>query len=269
LVLGDNQTPFWARTVSKLAVVVADEAPFKLQLIEPKVPLTQNGTMQLKVVAERKEGFKAPITLEMIHSAPGVSNASNVTIPEGKSEATFPLNANDKPGFGKWPVAVMGKATVNDGAVWVSTQLATLEVAPAFLQVAMDRAAGERGQTAEIVCKIQQKVPFEGTAKAHLIGLPNKVIAEDIELTKETTQLSIPVRIDSESPVGRHRGITCQVVITQNDEPITQNVGTTELRIDPPSPQKAGGKAEAGKAADKSLSRLEKLRLEAEQKVEK
>ena len=43
LVIGDNQTQFWARKVQKLAVVVTDEAPFQLELVEPKVPLVQNG----------------------------------------------------------------------------------------------------------------------------------------------------------------------------------------------------------------------------------
>ena len=38
-----------------------------------------------------------------------------MTIPEGQSEVLFPLNANNNPGYGKWPMAVMGKATV-DGA---------------------------------------------------------------------------------------------------------------------------------------------------------
>jgi hypothetical protein len=280
LVLGDNQTVFWSHKVPKLAVVVTDEAPFTLQIVEPKVPLVQNGSLQLKVVAERKPEFKAPITLEIIHSAPGVSNASNVTIPEGQTEALFPLNANGNPGYGKWKMAVMGKATVNDGAVWVSSQLATLEVAPAFVQFAMNRAAGELGKTVEIVCKIDHKTPFEGTAKAHLFGLPNKATAPELEFTKDTQELSFAVAIDPQSPVGKQKGVGCQVVITQNDEPICQNVGATELRIDPASPPKPEKKADAAqaetaneksagkdaKAPEQRLSRLEKLRVEAQQK---
>ncbi len=280
LVLGDNQTIFWSRKVTKLAVVVTDEAPFTLQIVEPKVPLVQNGLLQLKIVAERKSDFKAPITLEIIHSAPGVSSASNITIPEGQTEALFPLNANGNPGYGKWKMAAMGKVTVNEGAVWVSSQLATLEIAPAFVQFAMNRAAGELGKTAEIVCKIDQKTPFEGTAKAHLFGLPNKATAPELEFTKETQELTFPITIDPQSPVGKHKGIGCQVVITQNDEPICQNVGATELRIDPATPPKPEKKADGAQAAvndkdagkDKKsqgqhLSRLEKLRLEAQQKI--
>jgi hypothetical protein len=272
-VLGDNQTVLCSRTVPRLAVIVADEAPFKLEIVEPKVPLVQNGSLQLKVLAQRDESFKAPITLEVIHSAPGISNASNVTIPEGQSEVLFPLNANNNPSYGKWPLAVVGKATVNGGAVWVSSQLATLEVAPAYLQLTMDRTAAELGQTAEIVCKIEHKKDFDGTAKAHLFGLPNKVTAPDVELTKETTEITFPVTIDPTSPVGKHKGIGCQVVITEHDEPISQNVGSTELRIDPASAHKpaktAAGAAAAqtAKPAEQHLTRLEKLRQEAEQKT--
>jgi hypothetical protein len=269
LVIGDNQTPFWSRSVSKLAVVVTDEAPFSIDVIEPRVPLVQNGSLQLKIRARRQAEFKAPITLEIIHSAPGVTNASNVTIPEGQTEALFPLNANGKPGYGKWKFAVMGKAQVAGGDVWVSSQLAPLEVAQAFVQVAMDRAAGEVGQTAQLVCKIQHTTPFEGTAKAHLFGLPNKVTAPELDLTNDTQTLTFPVTIDPQSPVGRHKGIGCQLVITQHDEPIAQNVGSTELRIDPaslPKPEKkTASQSPAGGAQVQQLSRLEKLRLDANQ----
>jgi hypothetical protein len=96
------------------------------------------------------------------------------------------------------------------------------------------------------------------------------VIANEMELTKDAAELVIPVKIDAESPVGKHKGIGCQVVITQNGEPICHNVGTTELRIDPPSPQKAKPMSEQAAApaepSPKQLSRLEKLRAEAQQK---
>ena len=58
-------------------------------------------------------------------------------------------------------------------------------------------------------------------------------------------------------------------MITQNDEPIAQNVGSTELRIDPASPPKPEKKTASTSQADSAqvqqLSRLEKLRLDANQ----
>jgi hypothetical protein len=105
-------------------------------------------------------------------------------------------------------------------------------------------------------------------AKAHLFGLPNKVTAPELDLTNDTQALTFPITIDPQSPVGRHKGIGCQVVITQNDEPIAQNVGSTELRIDPASPKpekKTASAPQVGGAQVQQLSRLEKLRLDANQ----
>jgi len=102
-----------------------------------------------------------------------------------------------------------------------------------------------------------------------LFGLPNKATAPELEFTKDTAELTFGVALDQQSPVGRHKGVGCQVVITQNDEPICQNVGTTELRIDPASAPKPETKAATGEAPrpEQRLSRLERLRLEAEQKA--
>ena len=59
LVLGQNNVTFWNRTVDRLAVAVTEEAPYSIEVVEPKVPLVRGGSMDLKVVAKRKEGFTA------------------------------------------------------------------------------------------------------------------------------------------------------------------------------------------------------------------
>ena len=46
------------RAPSKAAVAVTEEVPFKIHIVEPKVPLVHNGSMNLKIVAERQDGFK-------------------------------------------------------------------------------------------------------------------------------------------------------------------------------------------------------------------
>ena len=71
------------------------------------------------------------------------------------------------------------------------------------------------------------------------------------------------------------RACFCQVVITQNGEPIVHNIGTGALRIDVPLPPKANTPAPppvvaaapkpAAPPAAKPLTRLEKLRLESKQ----
>jgi hypothetical protein len=273
LVQGDNQTIFWTYNAPKLAIVVTDEAPFKLQIVEPKVPLVGRGSMQLKIVAERKADFKAPITVELIENAPKVTCASTVVIPEGQTEVTMPLNANEVGAaeYGKWQLVAMGQAPVNGGTVWVASQMVNLEVTAPFVEFAINRTAAEQGESAEIVCKVKQITPFEGVARATLLGLPDKVTAAEMDLTKDATELVFPVKIDPASPAGKHKGVGCQVIITQNGEPICHNVGTAELRIDPPSPAKTAktGATKPDPPQSKQLSRLEKLRAEAQQKSAK
>ncbi len=108
-----------------------------------------------------------------------------------------------------------------------------------------------------------------------LIGLPNKVTTDVKKITKDTTDLVFHIKTDKVSPAGNHASLFCQVVITQNGEPIVHNIGTGTLRIDVPLPPKANAPAPApvvaaaaqagGTAAAKPLTRLEKLRLESKQ----
>ena len=60
LVYGNNNQPLYKTFVDSLAVAVTKEAPFKLHLEQPKVPLVQGGEMELKVTTERAAGFKIP-----------------------------------------------------------------------------------------------------------------------------------------------------------------------------------------------------------------
>src|SRR5690349_10378746 len=65
LVLGQNNVPFWTRSTDRLAVAVTEEVPYSIEIVEPKVPLVRGGSMSLKVVAKRAEGFKAPIAVSL------------------------------------------------------------------------------------------------------------------------------------------------------------------------------------------------------------
>ena len=271
-----GQSVYWRHEVDRAAVAVTEEVPFKITIVEPKVPLVQNGAMNLKVVAERKPGYKAAITVLPLFNPPGVGSASAATIPEGQNETVIPMNAAGNAQLRKWKIAVIGVATVGNGPVWVSSQLATLEISPPYLNFAMERAAAEQGKNTEIFCKVQQLTPFAGPAKVQLLGLPNKVTAADMSITKETKEFAFKVNIDKTSPAGTHKNIFCQLVVMQNSEPIVHNLGGTELRIDvplPPKPSEPAKPAAVGAAkaatpapAAKRLTRLEQLRLEQQER---
>jgi hypothetical protein len=276
---GPGQSVYWKNDVDQAAVAVAEEAPFKIQIVEPKVPLVQNGSMNLKIVAERQKGFTAPITIYSLFNPPGVGSASAVTIPANQNETVLPMNAAGNATVRKWKTAVLGMADAGKGPVWVSSQLATIEVAPPLVALNMERTASEQGKDTELFCKVQLNTPFEGKAKVKLYGLPPKVTTPDIEISKETKEIAFKLTVDKTSPAGQHRNLFCQVIFTQNGEPIVMNTGYSELRIDVPLPPKSGQPVAVkpttptpmpqpmpNKPSEKRLTRLEKLRLEQQER---
>ena len=121
LVRGDNNREVWNHYTDRLAAAVTDAVPFHIEIVPPKVPLVQNGSMGLKVVATREPNFKAPIVLRLLYSPPGVSMPDAVTIPEGQTAAVIPLTADGGAAIRTWKIAVLGEAAVGDGPVMVSS----------------------------------------------------------------------------------------------------------------------------------------------------
>lgn len=275
-VLGQpNNTVYYPCVVNKLPIVVVDSVPFELEIQQPQAPIVRNGSMNLKVVVKRKEGFKGAVNVQLPFRPPGIGTTSSITIPADKNEGYYPLNAASNAQIKKWPIYVLGSSEVN-GAAWVSSQLASLEIADQFVNFEMQRTSCEQGQETQLLCKLTHLAPFEGTAKAQVLGLPNKVTTEVMEFTKDTKELIFKVKTDKTSPAGKHRNVFCQVTILKNNEPVVARAGGTELQIDVPLPPKpntkpapAPKKVVAQKAPEpkkeKPLSRLEKLRLAAQE----
>jgi hypothetical protein len=276
LVLGANNVPFWVRTVDKLAVAVTEESPFSIEVVEPKVPLVRGGSMNLKVVARRKEGFHAPIAVSLPWNPPGIGSAGGVSIPEGQNEALIPLNADGGAELRTWKIVVNGSSSAPTGPITVSSQLANLTVAERFIALQFQNAAVEQGKETDLAVKIQKLADFPGEATMTLIGLPNKATTEVLKITKDTSDVVFHIKTDAATPDGNHANLFCQVVITQEGEPILHNLGTGALRVDKPLPPKADAPAPAAQAAPmpqpaaapaKPLSRLEQLRQEAAEKA--
>jgi hypothetical protein len=234
--------------------------------------------MELKVVAQRKEGFTAPIGLRMLYDPPGVSSSREIVIPEGQNEAAIPVTANGKAEINAWPIAVLGEPVAPDDGqqnrgsrrrrgtgVVVSTQLARLEIAEAFVGFAFQATAVEQGRETEFVVKVDPSKPFEGEATVELLGLPFEATAEPLKMTHETSELAFKIKTTAKSPVGRHKTLLCRATILVGGEPVVHNLGSGELRIDAPLPAKPASPATAKDAApaaasEKRLTRLEQLR---------
>ena len=111
------------------------------------------------------------------------------------------------------------------------------------------------------------KQPFEGTAKAELLGLPNGATAQPVEFNKDATQIAFKVTVAADARPGKFTTLVCRTTQQVNGEAVTHTLGAGELRIDPPRPPKTGAPAAApmpqpGAPPAKPLSRLEQLRQE-------
>lgn len=264
---------YYTEVRDQLPVAVVEEAPYSLEIIKPTVPLVNNGLLYLKVVATRKEGFKAPIRVFMVWKPNGISTLGEQTIAEGQTECTFVLDANANTPAGTWKFVVMGEADAGNGRVYNASPFCEVTTAPAYVNApAIPLVAVEKGQETVMVAKIEHLQPFEGEAVASIVGVPETIPVEAAKINKDTKEVAFKVKTDDKSPVGKQGNLFVRVEVPVAGGTTTHRIalGST-LRIDAPRKveakpavvAEAKPKEEAKPAAPKQLSRLEQLRQEA------
>jgi hypothetical protein len=221
IVENGNQRTFYAIRENTLPVAVTDEIPVKINMVAPKAPLLQNGSLALKIVAERKNDFKGPISLSLLYSPPGVGNAGIQQIKEGETEGTINISANANAAAQKWKVCVIGSADFGKGPVFFSTQLEEIEIAPPLVAGQIARSFVDQGDSTTVTVKLDQKAPFEGKAKLQLLGLPPSTTADEQEITKETTEVKFNVKADKAAPAGQHKQLFCQFSLQKDGDTMT------------------------------------------------
>ncbi len=271
LVRGNNNRDVFSHVLQRISTGVTQKAPFKIEIVQPKVPLVQNGSMDLKVKVTREKGFTAPINIRMLYNPPGTSSSGSAQIAEGKDEGVLPLNAGSNAEAKDWKIVVLGSATVGNGNLEVASQMAMLSIGKPFFDFAFKPGAVEQGQEVTFVVQATNNIEFAGNATVELLGLPAEATAEKVEITKDAENATFTVKTTTKTPPGRHKSVMCRLVVMQNGEPIPHTLGPGELRVDAPLPPKptAAAKPAAPKpaavaaakpAAPKPLSRLEMLR---------
>jgi len=235
LVPGPNNSTFYTTSVDQFCVAVTKEAPFKLRIVEPKVPLVQAGSMRLEIAAERWPGFDEPIEVQMLWNPPGVGSQSEATIPKGATNVFYQLNAAGDAETRTWKLAVLGHATVEGGALYVSSQLAPLEVAAPFLAGKIETLWLNPGNSGKLNVSLQNAKPFEGKAAIRLCGLPENVSAPEKQITKDDSEIAFDLTVDAKCPNGSYRNLFCAVDVKQNSQVIPHNIAFGGiLRVMPP-----------------------------------
>ena len=228
-----NQKSFYSLTENKLAVAVAEEIPVKLTLVQPKVPVLQTGSMNIKVVAERKGDFKGPISIALLYAPPGIASAGTFQIKEGENETLVPISANGNAALAKWKICVVGSADFGKGTVWFSTQLAEIEVAAPYLAGSIARTFIDQGDSTIVTVKLDQKAEFPGKAKLTLSGLPPGTTAEEKEITKDDKEVKITVKAAPDAQPGLHKQIFAAFTLLRDGEPMVSTFAQGGiLRVD-------------------------------------
>lgn len=247
LVSGPNNTTYYATSADHFCVAVTKEAPFKLRLTQPKVPLVQGGSMALEVITERNPGFDQPIELQMVWNPPGVSSQPEVTLAKAATNAVYSLNATPAAEVRSWKIAVLGHATVEGGQLFVSSQLADLEIAAPYISGKIETVWTNPGKAGKLTVSLQHAKPFEGAAKIRLAGLPDKVTATEKEIKTNDTEVVFDLTVETNCPVGSFKNLFCTADIKDKDTIIPHAIAHGGiLRIVPPKKAEptlaAGGK---------------------------
>jgi hypothetical protein len=246
LVRGQNNVDVWGYNADRMATAVAEKIGYTLELVEPEAPLVRSGSLNLKVIAKRAEGFKDSISLRMLYNPAGVASSGYVMIPEGQTEAQIPLTANNTAAVGTWKICVTGRSGLPgrvsqfgaEDTFRASTQLADLRIEEQYHKLSFVKAAVEQGNEAKLTVKVQKLKEFSGEATAELAGLPANTTAAPVKFSKDDAELTFKVVATKDAKPNRYTSVVCVTKIPLGADAITHTVSGGELRIDAPLPAK-------------------------------
>ena len=234
-----GELPWHFVWLDKFALAITDPAPFEIELDPPALPLVQGGDITLKAKVIRHADFTGPVEIVADWLPPGVSKGAVTTIPAGKSEGDYQIQANDKAAKGTFQIALNATTTGGDsysgvGRVRVSSKFADLKVMEPYLTLDIQHSSVEQGKQSQITAAIHQNQPFEGKAVARLQQLPKgvKMLDPAPEITSKDTQVTFRIAADKDALAGLNKGITCEMTFNEAGQTFKLHTGSGVLRVD-------------------------------------
>ncbi|HVL12424.1 MAG TPA: PPC domain-containing protein [Gemmata sp.] len=284
LTAAPGDAAFHAVELSRLAVVVTEEAPFAVNVARPAVPLVPDSTLDVTVSVARAKDFADPVEVFFPCLPPGVEAPASVVIPADRAEAVVTLVAHPTAELGEWrlvaeaQVAGPGRAGRDplsvgmnglgtpgggerrprrkaEGLPPVASGVVAMTVAKPLLSGAFAPAAGEQAKSVTVVCKLAAPTPVGSAFTAKLDSLPPRATAQPVVVKPGATEVAFAVAIDATTPAGDHRSLVCELAGTVGGEKVVYRLGRgAALKIDAPGAVKTD-------ASGKPLSPLEVLRM--------
>ena len=225
----------------RLPVAVVEQAPVRVELEQPAVPIVRRGSLELKVRIERLAGFAGSVRLFLPFKPPGIGAAATAEIAADETEGVYLLSGNADAPLGEWQLAVTAmpqpeQNSRGDAEMLVASRLVTLRVAEPIVELTAKPLAIEQGQQGSLVWKVQKPGEFSGAAKARLLGLPAKTEAPELDLVSGASELCFSLTVALDAPAGPHKNVFCELRVPQGDAWVVHATAPVQLRIDKPLP---------------------------------
>jgi len=248
LVYGRNKTVHHDEEVRRIAVAVVEPAPYSLAIQHPKAPVIKGNRKQIKVVAQRSEGFTAPIKLKFPFF-PKELGGGTVTIAEGATEATILVEGKSNAAAGEIPLSVLGESA---GYV-ISSPYAPIPISDPWITVASEEIRLDQGKNAEVKVVLTHATPFEGEYEMVLDRLPKGVTAPRQKFKHGTTELVFPLTVAADAPDGKHGVVAFGAILNHEGETVTHAWTGKNLTIFKPLPPQLQKKKEPEPKKEKAV----------------
>jgi hypothetical protein len=225
--------------VDQYAFAVTEPAPYRVDVEQPGIPLSQNGELALPVKITRQPGFDEAIEFQIDWVPGGVEGEPTVTIPAGQNEGVLRLSATGSAAPDTYRLALTASTTggsyyLGAGRVRASSDFIDITVAQPYIELKADPVSVRRGESSRVIWKVDHKKPFAGEATAMLLGLPRGVsVTKAAVLKSGDKELIFGISATDEALLGQYRELSCEIVVNEGGQAIRQRTGKGILRVDP------------------------------------
>lgn len=244
LIEGNNQTTFFAHYVDRIAVSVAEPAPFTVKIVPPTAPFVHGTGRNLTVEVTRREGFVEPITLAFPY-LPGGIKGGTATIAGDQTSGPIYLEVNNAAGEKINNIFVQAQSA----GYTICSALTPIDVQPQWFAFTVPQVETELGKPVEMVVQVAQVKPFEGEFDVALLSLPKGITTTPQKISKATTELRFPIEVAADATVGKHPSIMGEVYVQVNGEGVRHVSGGGQLTVYEPLPAAMQAAAPAPEAA--------------------
>ncbi|MCM8530750.1 MAG: PPC domain-containing protein [Lentisphaeraceae bacterium] len=225
----------------KMALAVCEQPSFNIVMKQPKTSLAQNGELILDVYVKRENGYKGAVYCAVEWMPKGMNVQPPLIIPEGKDHGTYRIAALKDAKPGVYPISITGREDQGGnyrhgtGFRYIYSKNIKIEISEPFVNVDFARANIERGKKGSLMATIKHVKALPGSSKVKLVNLPYGVtqLKPFPSINAKTDKVEFKVEVTRDCLINQYKDISCEVLIMNNGQLISQKTGNGVLRVDP------------------------------------